>query len=261
MISFPLLKYHIRSNAKFLLAFTAALCLFVTVMCNVFTPVTLGSLAGAAGGTMLGNLLGKANTLAGSLANTFFAIMAIIFPMLYSILVGNRLVAEQIDRGTLAGFLAAPVTKLKYVLTAAVYLIFSLALMWVVVGAVGCAAAHAFQPGELDVGVYLTMVAGCFLYHIAVSGFCFCASCVFNLSKTSLGIGGGVSLFFFFDALLVKLSDDLNFLKYFTLNTLFDTEKILEGSGYGTDFFLLAVTGIIMYAAGIIIFTKKNLPI
>ena len=41
MINFSYLKQTARSNLKFLLVFTAVLCVFVTITTNVFTPVIM----------------------------------------------------------------------------------------------------------------------------------------------------------------------------------------------------------------------------
>ena len=93
------------------------------------------------------------------------------------------------------------------------------------------------------------------------SGICFCSSCIFNTSKNSLTFGAGIPLYFFVVSMFIKLSDDLDFLKNFTLNTLFDTQKILEGSGYIQDFIIMGVLALMLYAVGIIWFEKKDLPL
>ena len=87
------------------------------------------------------------------------------------------------------------------------------------------------------------------------------ASCIFNTSKSSLTYGGGLPLISFIVSLLVTLSGDLDFLKYFTLTTLFDTTKILEGNNYATNFWILGIITITLYLVGIFYFNKKDLPL
>jgi ABC-2 type transport system permease protein len=243
------------------MAFTVVLCLFMTVMTNVFTPATIGGLGEMASGTIAGNLLKGANTLVGFMANSFYTLMAIIFPMLYSIIVGNRLVAEKVDHGDMSGLLSTPTKRISIVITKAIYFVCSLVLMWTVIYLVGLGVSQLFQPGELDLDTFLLLNIGCLLYHLAISSICYIASCVFNVSKMSMALGGGISLFFYVIALIVKLSDNLDILKYFTLNTLYDTEKIIEGSGYGANFLILAITAVVLYTSGIIVFCKKDLPL
>ena len=250
----------VRSNGKFLVAFTLVLCIFLIVMTNVFTPQTLGDVSGAIQGTIAANII-SGSSLVGFMSNSFYALMAIVFPMVYSIVVGNRMIAEKVDKGSMACFLATPVGRLTITLSSAGYFVLSLAVMWGVATLVGIVAANAFQPGELDVETFLLLNLGVFLYHLAISGICFCASCVFNSSKYSLLVGGGVPLYFFVISLFIKLSDDLDFLRYVTLNTLFDTLNILAGSGYAPQFVALAVIALVLYSVGIICFQKKDLPL
>ncbi|MFR7990239.1 MAG: ABC transporter permease subunit [Anaerovoracaceae bacterium] len=261
MINIPYFKQTIKSNAKFLCAFTLVLCVFLVVMTNVFTPETVSGLQTAVQGTVASHILTGNGTLISFMSNSFYALMAIVFPMVYSIMVGNRMIAEKIDRGNMAGFLSTPVTRLQITLSSAVYFVLSLLLMWGVTSAVGIAAAEAFQPGELDKEAFLMLNAGAFLYHLTISSITFCSSCIFNTSKSSLTFGAGIPLFFFVVSLLVKLSDNLDFLKYFTLNTLFDTEKIIDGSGYAGGFAAMLIASLCLYAAGIIWFQKKDLPL
>ena len=253
MISIPYFKYITKSNLKFLAAFTIVLCIFLIVMTNVFTPAIMTDTQAGLSGTLLENILTGNGTLIGFMANSFYALMAILFPMVYSILVGNRLIAEKIDKGYLAGFLSTPVTRLKIVL--------SLAVMWGIVSAVGIFFADMFQPDAMDIEIFLKMNLGVFLYHLTISSICFCSSCIFNTSKNSLIPGAGIPLYFFVMSLIIKLSDSLDFLKYFTLNTLFDTQKILDDNGYLPSFIIMLSISIVLYITGTIIFTKKDFPL
>lgn len=261
VISFPLFSQISKSNIKFLAAFTVVLCVFLIVMCSVFTPSMIESLESSTDGTVINNLLGKTNTLIGFMSNSFYTLMAIIFPMVYSIMVGNRLIAEKVDHGSMACLLSTPTTRRQISLTSSLYFILSLIIMWLVATVIGIVAANIFQPDALDVETFISMNIGCFLYHFVISSICFAASCIFNSSKSSLTVGAGIPLTFFVINLFIKLSENLDWLKYFTLNTLFDTNKILEGSGYGSDFIIMLIIGIILYCIGIIIFDKKDLPL
>lgn len=261
MFSMAYFKQTIKSNIKFLLAFTIVLCMFLIVMCNVFTPEAMNNLQSAAEGTIAGHILMGNGTLIGFMSNSFYALMAIIFPMVYSIMVGNRMIAEKIDKGSMAGFLSTPTTRIQITITSAIYFIISIAFMWGIASVVGIIAANILQPDALDIKTFLMMNLGAFLYHLVISGICFCSSCIFNSSKNSLTIGAGIPLLFFVINLFMKLSDNLDYLKYFTLNTLFNTQKILSGDGYTTEFVVMGIISFILYIVGIWYFNKKDLPL
>lgn len=83
----------------------------------------------------------------------------------------------------MAGFLSTPVTRLQIVLSGAVYFISSLAVMWGVVSLAGIIASDIFQPGALDIETFLLINLGVFLYHLVISGVCFCSSCILTNPK------------------------------------------------------------------------------
>ncbi|MBB6622725.1 ABC transporter permease subunit [Clostridium gasigenes] len=261
MISKPLLKQIIKSNYKLMLLFSGVLSVFLTVMTIVFTPSTIKGVENIAADSVIAQMFAGNNTLIGFMSNSFYVMMAIIFPMVYSIIVGNRLIAGQVDRGSMAYLLSTPTKRNKITITSALYFICSLAFMWIIASIVGIVAGEIFQPDALDVEKFLMLNMGCFLYHFAISSICFSSSCIFNLSKNSLAIGAGVPLGFFVINLMATLSDELSFLKYFTLNTLFDTKSIMSKEGYGIDFIVLTIIGIVLYMVGIKVFKEKDLPL
>lgn len=260
ILNVPYFKQIIKSNLIFFIAFTFILCAFLTVICNVFTPDSMVGIETAVNGTFASNIVHGA-TFVEFLSNSFYAIMAIIFPMLYSIIVGNNLIASKVDDGSMANYLSTLVSRREIVISSALYLILSLLLMWIVATIVGITAAEIAQPDSLDIDTFIMLNVGVFLFHFAVSSICFIASCIFNSSKNSLIIGGGIPLLFFIINLLVKLSEDLEPLKYVTLTTLFDTANIIAGSGYTGDFIVLAIIGIVLYVIGIEVFSRKSLPL
>ena len=187
--------------------------------------------------------------------------MAILFPMIYSIIIGNKLIAAKIDNGSMSNYLSTPVSRKKIVVSSAVYITISLIIMWVIVTIIGIITANLVQPNSLDIDKFILLNIGVFLYHFAVSSICFISSCIFNTSKKSLLVGAGLPILFFIINLLVKLSDNLDVLKFFTLTTLFNTTNIINGTNYISQFITLSIIGIILYVTSIEIFKRKNLPL
>ena len=249
----------IKSNIKLLIIFTAALSVFMAMMIYVFTPETVESLRNLKGSTM-GKMTGKI-TLVNFIANSFYAGNAIIFPMAYSIAVGNRLIAEKVDKGGMAGLLATPMTRNQVSGTGGLYFIISLTFMFSVIASVGIISSRIFQPDALEIKKFIMLNVGMLLYHLLISGICFFASCVFNTSRHSLMIGAGLPLFFFITHILALLSENLSYLKYVTANTLFDSEAILDGKGYGIKFAAMGISALVLYVVGIMRFKRKDLPL
>ncbi len=253
MINVPYFKKVVKSNIGLWAIITLALCAFMGVMVLVFTPDTMGA---------MGGLFNPINSsLIGFMASSFYAMMAIIFPMIYSIIVGNNLVAKKVDDGSMAGYLSTPVPRKKIILSNALYLAISMLVMWLVVTIFGIVLANVAQPDALNIEKFILLNLGAFLFQFAISGICFASSCIFNRSKNSLLLGAGLPLGFFVLSLLVKMADSLTFLKYITLTSLYDTSAILTGGTFIPQFIVLGIIAVALYAFGIAYFNKKNLPL
>lgn len=260
MFSMPLLKQTIKSNFKLFSIITGVLLLLITIIMGVFVPSAIADIKNASAGSPI-SPLGDISSLIAFIANQFYGLMAIVFPMIYLIIVGNKLVAGQVDKGSMAYNLSTPTTRTQITSTGALYLAGSLVVMFGLIAVVGVSVAAIVQPNVLNYRSFLMLTLGCFLLQFALSGIAFFASCIFNNASKSLSFGAGIPLAFFAFKLVSGMSDKLKFLKYLSLNTLFDTKAIMEGEGYGVKLIILAAVGVVLYVAGIIAFKKKDLPL
>jgi len=260
MFSKPLLNHTIKSNFKLFGIITCILLLLITVIMSVFVPSTIEDIKNASVGATI-NPLGDISSLIAFIANQFYGMMAIIFPMIYSIIIGNKLIAGQVDKGSMAYNLSTPTTRTQITSTSALYLIGSLVVMFALIAFIGTSVATIIQPDVIDYGAFLMLTLGCFLLQFAISGIAFFSSCFFNNSSKSLSFGVGMPLAFFALKLVSGMSDKLEFLKYFSLNSLYDTTAIMDGEGYAIKLIVLAAIGVILYVASINVFKKKDLPL
>lgn len=114
---------------------------------------------------------------------------------------------------------------------------------------------------DFDMETYVWLNVGCCLLILAFSAIGFFASCLFNRNKNAMAIGGGLPFAFFIISIIVEMSENLENLKYITLTTLFDTQEILVMGDFGVGLGVLAGIAVVLYAAGCVIFTKKDLPL
>lgn len=123
------------------------------------------------------------------------------------------------------------------------------------------AALNEDYSVDFDMETYLWLNIGCCLLILAFSAIGFFASCLFNRSKNAMAIGGGLPFAFFIISIIVEMSENLENLKYITLTTLFDTQEILVLGDFGVGLAVLAGIAAVLYAAGCVIFTQKDLPL
>lgn len=127
--------------------------------------------------------------------------------------------------------------------------------------ALGAMEVSADLGVDFDPLAFLMLNLGCLLLLFAISGISFLASCIFNLSKHSLGLGAGLPFAFLILYFLSEVNTTLEPLRYFSIVTLFNTQEIMKGGSYWAQFVILAVVGAMLYVFAIRFFKRKDLPL
>ncbi len=208
-----------------------------------------------------------------------FSIAGLLLPIVYSILTANSLVAQQVESGSLAFTLSAPIKRKTIIISKALYMIFAITSMYLllfifslIAREIGIAIGGVDFIESLTVQDLLLYTLGSYLVSLAISGICFLSSSVFNKTKYAIGVGGGISVFFLVSSILGLFGsevmplalriDSMNFFNFLTIIRLFDVQSILDGTT--TFYFLLIpliVISVVTYVVGCVVFTKKDLPL
>ena len=208
------------------------------------------------------------------IGSIFYQIAGLLLPMVYVIMVANGLLAGQVDSGSMAYVLSTPIKRRTVTVTQMAYLMISLFCMFALVTvtsviSIWIVGGDAFAINFAEI---LLLNLGAFLTMFAFSGFCFMCSALFNRTKHSLSIGGGISIFMLVCTILGLFGssvvpsamriDAMNVFNYVSIITLFDSVSILNG---GIDFLwkfaILAGIGIVTFIIGVFRFDKKDLPL
>lgn len=267
MINMTLFKKNIKSHYKLVLIFMAVLTLYFTIIAGMYDPNDLGIIDMLASMKLSPELLAAMGftltdtSLLGFLGSYFYGLLMLAFPMICYIILGNKLVSDLVDRGSMAYLLATPNTRRKIVMTQAVFLISTITVIVGFVTVLGIAFCSIQFPDLLDVGKFLMLNAGVLLLHLAISGICFLASCVFNESRNAVMVGAGLPIAFLLIQMLSNSGESLEYLKYFTIFTLFNAQNIISGENFVIPITILAVVGLILYGAAVKIFEKRDLSI
>ena len=253
LFSKNIIKQSIRNNLKLWSVLTVVLCFFITVL-----TVAINARQGSA------RFGANAGNMESTYARIFFNTIGLcgIMMLIYANSVGNKLVAGEIDKGTMSFTLNTPVTRKQVILSKMLFHMISLVAMIVLVGAFGTAASSVVGA-DVDSGKLWNVVLGFLCYSFAISGICFFSSCWFNKSGQALIVGTGFPVAFFLLSTLSSLItiNDKEFLKYLSLNTLYDTNAILSGEGFVAQFIVLFVSGAVLYSIGVVRFLRKDLPL
>ena len=224
--------------------------------------------------------MGKRNVYGIIIGRIGFARTTLLVPMVYSILLANDLVANKVETGSLAFTLSTPLTRDSYIFTEACFRIFSEFVMGLTLFVFTTISRYiGISLGGTDLLVSLPRehVACCSLGNfrviLAISGICFLSSCIFNKSNKAIGIGGGLTIFFFICSILGLFGtraipgtiriDSRNIFNYRTIISFFDPLAVRDGDY--VKFFLklvgLLVITVVTYISSEIIFKKKDLPL
>ena len=202
----------------------------------------------------------------------FYPVVAVLLPLVYVVIVGNKLFASQIDRGSMAFILSTPIKRLRIAITQMFFLILSLITMFMFTAIVDVILALIIE-NSLAIDMILLLNLGLLLFSLAMGSLTYMFSAIFNYSKYSLSFGGGLALIFFISKILGLFGSDLfmnmgvgiepmNFFNKITMISFYNTESILDGStDYIIQFIILIVISIVCFSTGTIWFTKKDIPV
>lgn len=254
MISFPLLKQKTKAN---------------TVIWGAMAGVSAILLAQFAALEMTQSLLFV----------IFYSIMITLFPAIYSLISSNKLMAGQVDSGSMAYVLSTPTSRGKVVRTQMFFSIISTSMIFIVNTVVhiivntSSPLAISVATGEsvMEAGnlttkmIIFTNLSAC-MASLVVSGLCFMFSGIFNRSKHTIGFSGtlvGVCILAGMMGMFGSLGiDSLENFKYVTLFSLYDYASVLASAN---DWIIKAVVAgviaLIGYFIGGICFCKKDLPL
>lgn len=217
--------------------------------------------------------IGKADLYTLVVGSIFYKLAGLLLPIIYMIMASNNLIAGQVDSGSMAYVLSTSTKRKNVVFTQAIYLIGSLFAMFSLTTFTSCVCLSLVSESvELTYGKLVLLNVGAFLVLLALSGLCFFTSCVFDRSKKTMAIGGGLSIFALVAAMLglfgspvipsVVRLESLNNFNYVTIISLFDVISIIEGTDtFVWKYVILIILGLLGYILGSVRFTKKDLPL
>jgi len=205
---------------------------------------------------------GLGTELTGYLAGYLYGFILIVFPLIYTALIANKMIAGHVDNGSMAYLLATPNTRKRVAGTQAIFLASTSALLIVIITGIIILMSAAVFPGHLEIPSFLLLNLVTLLLLVAVGGIGFLASCIFSDKKYSLAVGAGIPVLFVLFKMLADISEKVEFFRYFSIYSLLDAHRILEDVPYAliVGGSLLALS-IVLYIAGIVIFNRKSLAI
>lgn len=191
-----------------------------------------------------------------------YGFIFVVFPMIFVTIMANSLMAKHVDRGSMVYLISTPNSRKEIAITQAASLLTMIAGVFVIQTALGILMANAMHPGLLEVGPYIQINLITMMVFFFVGSISFLASCIFNETTHSLGVGVGIPIMLMLFKMLSGAGEKLEFLRKLTPFSLMDIGSILENGDYSlwVSVSLLSAS-IAVFIAAIAIFDKRNLNI
>ncbi len=266
-MNWTLFKATLRANWTIALFFTLFIMIYVVSSIGMFDPNSAEAMEAML--KMLPEGMVKAfgfqnmgTDLTGYLSNYLYGFILITFPMIYCVIMANRMIAKHVDSGSMAYLLTTPNSRTRIATTQALYLVISLAVAMTANIALAVVMSESMFPGMLEIGGFLALNWVTYLTMLVVGGIGFFCSCLFNETRFSLSIGAGLPVLFLVFRMISTLSDDISWLKYLTIFTFVNVKEILTDTSYvpPVTFILLAISSA-LYVSAIGIFNRRSLAI
>ncbi|WP_203650020.1 hypothetical protein [Secundilactobacillus yichangensis] len=239
-MSFPLLKQTFKANFS------------VWGLTTLIMSILLGQLMA----------MKETVTLVGPM---FYGMLAPALVALFVVIAGNRILAGQVDQGSMAYIMTAPIRRTTVAITQMVYMIGSLIATYGIMTVVAVAVNHLVDAG-FKTAVLVNLNFGAFMVALAFAGIMFAASAIFNRTKYAMGTGGLLIIAFILLAIIGSFSNygvkGLDAVQNLTIVSLFDFKNImLEGSKWLPKLAGLAGVAVATFGIGTTVFAKKDLPL
>lgn len=266
MINLTLFKKEWLSNWKIIVIFICILSLYMGMILYMYNP-DLSALMNSMMEAMPGifDAVGMSyvgNRLIDFCVQYLYGFILLVFPSVFIIIVSNKLICKYVDTGSMAYLLASPNKRRKICLTQWFSLnSFVLALI-AYITIFSIIVSNLLFPNELDIQAFLLLNVGLFALYFFISSFCFMISCCLNESDKVIGICGAFLFLSYVFQAISNMGDKTEFFQYLTFLNLFQpitiinnfSEQLLPLGG-------LFLGGLLMSVIGIIVFSKRDLPL
>lgn len=194
----------------------------------------------------------------------YHGLMFMIIPSIYVLITCNKLLCSQVDSGSLAYTLATKVKRESIVFTQILFLIGSLFMLFATLTIINVLTNLIVPVYSVSEIIGINFSAFCAMS--AMSGICYMFSCIFNLTKTNIGITGMITLVFILASMLGLFADmamdALKIFKFITIFSFYNPDSITAGtSNWITGVIALLFIAAITFTIGLLRFRRKDLPL
>jgi ABC-2 type transport system permease protein len=267
MINITLLKKEIKSNIWLIVTFVAIIVLYGTMITAMYSPDPAAGSLFAEMEAQFPELFALLNfnvdnftNYAAFISGYLFGFIFIMFPLIFAIILVNKVVFRYIDKGSMAYLLTTPNSRKKIIVTEVVFIALTMLFLGLIMYLTIAVTAESNAPGKLNHGAILYVLGQWFFFLMLLSGLTFVSSTTFE-GKLASGLNVGVPAVFFVFSMIGNLPD-YDFFRFLTPFSLFNADEAIAFSNTSIwNLLALIILSVSLYGIGIRNFTKRDLSI
>lgn len=260
----PLLKRDITSCIRIFLILFAVICMYTMIIIYLYDPEfahilndyqeMLPDMMAAMGMT------GIATNLLEWIQIYLYGFVMLLIPLVFAVILMQKLVNGYIDGGTMANLLATPNSRRRIIRTQIAAAVIWTAILMGMTTLVGIVTAEALFPGELDIPGYLNLNFSTFLLQLLICAIACAAACAASESRQYYLVGAGLPVLFFLIQMIAGMGEKLEKLKYVTIFTLLPAADIVHGeSGIWRQNLVMIALAAVLFSLGGLWFERREL--
>lgn len=255
-----------KSNWRLFSIFFLVCCLYLAIIISLIDAENMEkirTLYGSMGGMLSAfgiNVDQMTNPLAYT-SSTFFGLLDKAFVMVFYIMLSYRLIAKQVENGSLTYTLAMPISRKKLIRTQALFLVMSIVGIYSGIYITGFIFLSQFS--DFDMFAFSNLLGVTLIFSVMMSLISFFLSVAFCTSKLGFILSTSVPIAFLLLSMLVgAVGESFSFLEKISPFSWIDSVGIVSGTvntGWMYCFFL--AVSVLLYRGSIAVFERKNLPL
>ena len=262
-----LFLHDLRENRMLLLFFTFIIFVYTSISVYMFDPEStqaMQDLLDLMPETMI-NMMGFTNLgteLTSYISNYLYGFILIIFPLIFIIMMGNKLISRHVDTGSMQFILTTPYSRIQVVVTQVVFYVISILFVIGINILILIAMAQISHPGALDIWAFARLNYMTISIHLLMGSITFFFGVLLQDNSRVIGLSGGFLFLQFVLSMIARIDESLSFLKYTTVFSMLDVTEILANvmpNLLQASIVLYCAVG--LFVASIIVFNKKSLII
>lgn len=197
------------------------------------------------------------------ISGEFYGLIFLIIMVVFSVMMASQLMVRLVDQGSMAYLLATPSSRRSIAITQALFLIFGLAIISLFTTVGGFLGTEWLIDGyQFETQPFLNLNLVGFLVFLVVAAYSFFFSCLLNDEKQALGASAGLTILFYGLNVAGKLSPDYGWIKKLSLFYTFNPQAIMQGQVDVLPYVLgLSAAALLLFAAAVTVFEKRDLPL